>query len=80
MGLELLKPSLRHEEQIFENFRSWMRPQEVSNLLGIRVKTIYDWKYRMEEKRVPRDLFVKLNGQLYLRKTVLLTWISSQNL
>lgn len=72
-------PILKYEDALFEKANSWMRPRDVSQILGIPVPTIYDWKYRREERKIPSDLFVKLNGQLFLRKQVLLAWINSQN-
>lgn len=77
---EFVLPVGRHEEMIFENSKGWLKPKEVSSKLGVSVKTIYDWNARKELRKVPSDLFVKLNGQLFLRKAVLLRWISSQNL
>lgn len=79
MEANLLSMRFPHESELFENQKGWMRPKEVSSILGIPVPTIYDWKYRAEKKNVPKDLFVKLNGQIFIRKKVLLTWICSQN-
>lgn len=63
----------------FEKQKGWMRPEEVSQLLGISVKTIYDWKYRGATRGVPQGLFIKFNRQLFIRTEVLKTWVYSQN-
>ena len=49
--------------------------------LHVSVKTLYDWKYRgqVRETRIPHDLFAKLGGKLYVRKTILNRWIQGQN-
>ncbi len=48
-------------------------------LLGVSVKTIYDWRYRQKLRGVPDGLFLKINRLLYLRTEVLRQWIRSQN-
>ncbi len=63
----------------FENLKGLLTPQEVSELLGISPKTIYDWKYRPVLRRVPHGLFVKFNRKLFVRTDILKTWIISQN-
>lgn len=80
MSQEFSLPVMGYEESLFDNKRGWVKPKEVAEKLGISVYTIYDWKARREERGIPSDLFVKLNGQLFLRTAVLLRWISSQNL
>lgn len=67
------------QDQFFDNLKGWMRPHEVSALLGISAKTIYDWKYRAVSRGVPNGLFVKFNSQLFIRTEVLKRWISAQN-
>lgn len=67
------------ESMLFENSKGLLTPQEVSNLLGISPKTIYDWKYRPVLRKVPQRLFVKFNRKLFIRTDILRTWILSQN-
>lgn len=64
---------------LFENLPELLRPSAVSNLLGVSLGTIYDWKYRGKTRRVPGDLFLKLNRSLYIRTEVLRNWIISNN-
>lgn len=72
----------KQEEQgdpFFENLKGWMRPQEVADTFGISVLTIYSWKAKARTRKIPEDLFIKFNRQLYVRTEVLRRWISSQN-
>ncbi len=64
---------------IFENQPELIKPEAVAELLGVSVKTIYDWHYREKLRGVPPGLFLKLNRLLYLRTEVLRQWIRSQN-
>ncbi len=63
----------------FENLPELMKPEAVAELLGVSIKTIYDWRYRQELRGVPQGLFLKFNRLLYLRTEVLKQWIRSQN-
>ena len=63
----------------FDNREKWLRPQQVSSLLGIPVKTIYDWKHRPQRCKAPAGLFIKFNGRLFVRTDILRTWIFKQN-
>lgn len=63
----------------FENLRKYIRPQDVVDMFGISMDTVYDWRYRPHRRNTPEGLFVKFNGQLYLHSKVLESWISSQN-
>ena len=65
--------------KFFENSKSLLTPQEVCSLLGISQKTIYDWKYRPIQRKVPTGLFVKFNRKLFIRTDILRFWIRSQN-
>ena len=65
--------------KLFENLKGLLSTQEVSILLGISPKTIYDWKYRPVVRRVPEGLFVKFNRKLFVRTDILRSWIVSQN-
>lgn len=68
-----------NEPMLFENSKGLLTPLEVSNLLGISPKTIYDWKYRPVIRGVPEKLFVKFNRKLFIRTDILRNWIMSQN-
>ena len=72
-------PNQDTQSLLFDNMKALLRPKEVSNLLGIPKKTIYDWKYRAREKKVPEHLFIKLNGSLFLRTDILKDWFASEN-
>ena len=63
----------------FENSKGLLTPQEVCGLLGLSQKTIYDWKYRPIQRKVPTGLFVKFNRKLFIRTDILRNWIKSQN-
>lgn len=64
---------------IFDNKKGLLTPPEVCQMLGISVKTIYDWKHRPIARKVPNGLFVKFNRKLLLRTDILRDWIISQN-
>lgn len=64
---------------LFNNLPELVKPDYVANLLGISIKTIYDWNYRQKMRNIPEGLFIKINRLLYLRTTVLRDWINSQN-
>ncbi len=66
-------------EVIFENLPEILRPDAVANLLSISVQTVYDWQYRQKTRRIPEDLFIKMNRLLYVRTTALKRWITAQN-
>lgn len=65
--------------QFFENLPELLRPEKAATVLGLSVKTIYDWRYRQKKLGVPDRLFLKFNRILYIRTNVLMEWISSQN-
>ncbi len=56
-----------------------IRIELAASVLGISIKTIYDWRYRSQQRKIPPDLFVKLNRSLLIRTSVLREWIASQN-
>lgn len=66
-------------DPFFENLKGWMSPKEVSAHFGVSILTIYSWKAKSKRRNVPEGLFVKFNRKLYLRTSVLINWISSQN-
>lgn len=63
----------------FNNLPEIMKAVTVADLLGVSVKTIYDWRYKQKTRNIPNDLFIKINRLLYLRTAVLRKWITSQN-
>ena len=65
--------------KLFDNLPELLKPEAVASLMGISVKTIYDWHYRRRLKKVPDHLFLKFNRLLYLRTDVLREWIIAQN-
>jgi hypothetical protein len=66
-------------EKFFNNLPEIMKAVAVADLLGISIKTIYDWRYKQKTRNIPNDLFIKINRLLYLRTAVLRKWITSQN-
>jgi hypothetical protein len=56
-----------------------MRPESAAKVLGVSIKTIYDWRYRSEQRKIPAGLFVKINRSLLIRASVFREWIASQN-
>ena len=68
-----------HEIQFFENLPEIIRPHVAASVLGVSIKTIYDWHYRHQVKQIPPTLFLKINRLLYLRRDELRKWISSHN-
>lgn len=65
--------------RIFENLPELIKPELAAAVLGISIKTIYDWRYRFRERKVPNELFLKINRSLLIRTNVLRQWIASQN-
>ena len=63
-------------EPIFDKSMGLMRPQDVADQLGISVRTVYDWRHRPWRRQTPEDLFLKFNGQLFIRIDVLRSWIA----
>ena len=64
---------------IFDNLPDLLRPKVAAKLLGLSVKTIYDWKYRGQMRSIPTDLFIKINRSLYVNTRVLRRWILNNN-
>jgi len=67
------------QRRLFDNLRELERPEAVASVLGISIATIYDWRYRSRQRKVPAGLFVTFNRRLYLRTDILQEWIASQN-
>ena len=70
---------VKSELLLFDNLPKLLRPETVAPLLGLSVKTIYDWRYRGKLRSIPPHLFLKVNRFLYIRTDVLRDWIASQN-
>ena len=66
-------------EKFFEKLPALLRVEAVASLLGISIKTIYDWKYRRSKRDVPLNLFVKFNGKLFINTEALKRWMIAQN-
>ena len=64
---------------LFENLPKFIRPAVAAAVLGVSINTIYDWKYRHKERKIPADLFLKISRLLFIRTEVLEQWIVSQN-
>lgn len=67
------------EHPLFDNLPEILRPATAADLLGVSIKTIYDWRYRQKTRNIPEDLFIKLNRFLYVRTSALKEWINRQN-
>lgn len=79
MSIAVTFPDAKSRDSFFDNFKGWMRPREVADAFGISVLTIYAWKSKSKTRKVPEGLFIKFNGQLFVRTEILRGWISSQN-
>lgn len=66
---------------LFENLPDLIIPEIAAKVLNKSVKTLYDWKYRGKTRRekIPSKLFTKMGGGLYVRKDILLEWVSSRS-
>ena len=62
--------------KLFENL---IPAKQAASMLGRSIDTIYDWHYRGKLKKIPDDLFLKINRMLYVRMDVMQEWIASQN-
>lgn len=69
---------LRESESLFDNQENWLRPSEASARFRIPVATLYDWRYRAEEKGIPRGLFMKDGRNLKIRKDLLRQYLASR--
>ena len=69
----------QHSALLFDNLPEIIRPNIAAKLLGVSVKTIYDWRYRQKTRNIPDDLFLKINRFLYVRTSALKKWINTQN-
>ena len=67
-----------NENTLFDNLPNIVRVQAMAKVLGMSVKTLYDWKYRPKMRKIPDDLFLKINRILYVRTEALKRWVSCQ--
>ncbi len=67
------------ESVFFDNLPELMRPEKAASVLGVSKQTIYDWRYRRQERQIPPEMFIKINRMLYVRTKVLTEWITLQN-
>lgn len=63
---------------LFEMRKGLLRPQDVARLLGISVRTVYDWHHRPHRRSTPSGLFVKFNGHLFVKVEALDLWMTQQ--
>jgi hypothetical protein len=69
-------------DSFFDNLPEVISLPKAESLLNKKIRTFYDWRYRPVRNRrypVPRDLFMKICGELYIRRDVLKRWIALQN-
>ena len=64
--------------QLFDNLPNIVRVSVIAPILGLSIKTLYDWNYRRKMRRIPDDLFIKINSVLYIKTEVLRKWITCQ--
>ena len=77
--MEVLDLTKANGEALFENLRGWLRPEDLAKKTGFAVGTIYNWRHAAKSKNIPREMFVKVGGRLFVRTEVFKTWISSEN-
>ncbi len=79
--IKIINNSEEHDssESLFKNLPELLRPDVVADLLGISVKTIYDWRYKRKTRNLPEGLFIKINRFLYIRTVELKRLIVTQN-
>ena len=65
--------------QLFNNLPKLIKLEMLADILGVSKKTIYDWRYRSKTRNLPKELFVKICGNIYARKDVLCLWIDTEN-
>ena len=65
----------------FENLPKMLKASRVASLFDISIKTIYDWHYRPNKRKipVPMGLIRKFNGDLFIDTEILKQWFASQN-
>lgn len=73
------KSEVNSSTMLFENLPKIVKIKTLAKTLDIAVATIYDWKYRSQMRNIPLELFLKINGRLYIRTDVLNNWLLSRN-
>lgn len=64
--------------KLFENLPAITPVASISKRLGYSSKTFYNWHYGSKMRTdIPKGLFVKLKGRLYISKEVLIQWLTS---
>lgn len=74
-----LDSDFQTESVFFDNLPELMRPEKAASVLGVSIQTIYDWRYRRQERQIPPNMFIKINRMLYVQTKVLTEWIALQN-
>ena len=64
---------------LFDNLPELIKIDAVADMLGLKVSTIYGWKYQSKTRNIPNTLFIKVNSLVYLRTKVLRDWIISKH-
>lgn len=72
-AIDVLGP--KPQDEIFDNLKGLLRPNEVCELLGVKLSTIYDWHHRPFRRNIPKGLFIKFNRKLLIRRDVLKSWV-----
>lgn len=76
---EINSIDLGRSKLFFENLPEIIRSDVAAQVLGVSIKTIYNWRYRQMIKNIPPTLFLKINRMLYLRRDELRRWVASFN-
>ncbi|MBF0362729.1 MAG: helix-turn-helix domain-containing protein [Oligoflexia bacterium] len=66
-------------DMLFNNLPEILKASTAAKILDVSIKTIYNWRYRQKTRKIPNNLFLKVNRALYLRTAVLRQWVASQN-
>jgi hypothetical protein len=79
IGISKCNSKLQSSEKLFDNLPKLMRPEQVAAYFDVSIKTIYDWRYRGRLRGLPKGMFLSLNRRLFIRTSILVEWIASQN-
>ncbi len=66
----------------FDSLPALLTTEEAALFLKCSVRTLYDWRYRPHGRktgRIPVNLFLELNGRLFINTAELKRWFVSQN-
>lgn len=65
---------------IFDNLRGELPPLVFCKQTGLSRQTLYNWRYKSKIcDKIPKDLFVKVRGKLFVRTDVFKAWVASDN-